>query len=203
MKHLFQGNRAEFEREVEILARLSTWRNPHFVKLLITIEISSPHGKDLYLVFPWADADLLQLWQGHKATAFADGAHLRSPHQCTRWVARQCYGLTQALSQLHYLRPKEQHQQSAQGAGESSTSSNGAVDDATRLYGVHGDIKPQNILWYQCWDAYDDPFGLLQLADFGTGDIHHYISKSDFRRQGVQVNYLVVTLERYVKICSQ
>jgi serine/threonine protein kinase len=38
-------------------------------------------------------------------------------------------------------------------------------------------------------DGYDDPLGLLQLADFGTGSIHRAISKSNIPRNAVQHTY--------------
>lgn len=142
-------------------------------------------------MFPWADSDLMQLWQGHQATRFATGAQ-NTIHQSARWVARQCYGLAQALNQLHNLEPKNQEELEASIYGVSAAAAPGGEEnltDETPLYGVHGDIKPQNILWYRRWDLYDDPLGLLQLADFGTGDIHRYISKSDFPRQEVQGTY--------------
>ena len=148
------------------------------------MEIPSPQENRLYLMFPWADADLLQFWQGRKAANFSSSPQ-NSTLECSRWVARQCFGLAQALNQLHQLPPKD----ALKNPGSDVDSGSTAVTEQDRLYGVHGDIKPQNILWYKRFGSYEDPMGLLQLADFGTGEIHRYISKSDFPRKDVQGTY--------------
>ncbi|KAI0541833.1 hypothetical protein GGR58DRAFT_388469 [Xylaria digitata] len=44
-----------------------------------------------------------------------------------------------------------------------------------RKYGRHGDIKPENILWYQ--DP-EDELGVLRLTDFGVSDLKSGMSKS-------------------------
>ncbi|KAI0432194.1 hypothetical protein F5Y09DRAFT_160890 [Xylaria sp. FL1042] len=47
-----------------------------------------------------------------------------------------------------------------------------------RKYGRHGDIKPENILWYS--DRTDD-LGILELTDFGVSDLKSGMSKSNFQ----------------------
>ncbi|KAI1277693.1 hypothetical protein F5Y07DRAFT_398246 [Xylaria sp. FL0933] len=47
-----------------------------------------------------------------------------------------------------------------------------------RKYGRHGDIKPENILWYS--DLTDD-LGTLQLTDFGVSDLKSGMSKSEIQ----------------------
>ncbi|KAI0976447.1 hypothetical protein F4678DRAFT_225831 [Xylaria arbuscula] len=49
-----------------------------------------------------------------------------------------------------------------------------------RKYGRHGDIKPENILWYK---DHTDDLGVLQFTDFGVSDL-----KSDMSKSKVQSN---------------
>lgn len=49
-----------------------------------------------------------------------------------------------------------------------------------RKYGRHGDIKPENILWYK---DRTDKLGILRLTDFGVSDL-----KSDMSKSNIQSN---------------
>jgi len=46
------------------------------------------------------------------------------------------------------------------------------------LYGRHGDIKPENILWFPRIEGSGDEMGVLQIADFGLGTFHCRESRS-------------------------
>lgn len=49
------------------------------------------------------------------------------------------------------------------------------------IYGIHSDIKPENILWFDSPSVPHAIFrlGILQLADFGISTFHHTQSRSD------------------------
>lgn len=46
-------------------------------------------------------------------------------------------------------------------------------DDDKRSRGIHGDIKPENILFFSDSEGREDGVGTLQLADFGLTRYHH------------------------------
>lgn len=46
------------------------------------------------------------------------------------------------------------------------------------LYGRHGDIKPDNFLWFRTAQSSPESYGLLALSDFGLGRLHTQVSRS-------------------------
>ncbi|KAG7290344.1 hypothetical protein NEMBOFW57_000344 [Staphylotrichum longicolle] len=177
VKKLLASDREEFKNEVSILTRLNRDKHPHLVKLLLTMEIQGSPGKgiDFYLMFPLADSNLRQFWQHH----FPHPPGMQATYG--RWVARQLAGLTQALCKLHDLNERE-------------VQDDAASSRTDPFYGIHGDIKPENLLWYKDWEGPSppspapqggrDPLGVLQLADFGVSRLHHTATRSvaDLRR---------------------
>lgn len=85
-------------------------------------------GKDsqFWLAFPLADGNLREFWKKHHPTK-----NSRYPD----WMAGQCHGLASALCLVHILHV-------------SQTSS---PNHSTPYYGIHGDIKPENLLWFGEW----------------------------------------------------
>ncbi len=166
-------DRDAFKNEVGILTRLNRDRDPHLVKLLLTMEIqgSPEDGIGFYLVFPLADSNLRQFWQ-------QNFPHPKGRSQAIygRWVARQLSGLTHALCKLHDLHKREVQ------------SPDRTENPSDPFYGIHGDIKPENLLWYKEWvgpsppstatPGGSDPLGVLQLADFGISRLHHTGTRS-------------------------
>jgi serine/threonine protein kinase len=65
----------------------------------------------------------------------------------TKWVIRQLHGLAQALSRAHYL-------------------------DSGGSY-RHGDLKPDNILWFRKGDT---EFGTLKIGDWGEAKEHEQLT---------------------------
>ncbi|KAK3342156.1 hypothetical protein B0T25DRAFT_359992 [Lasiosphaeria hispida] len=186
IKRLLAADREAFKNEVNILTRLNKVDDPHLVKLLLTMEILGRPGKNnsFFLIFPLADSNLRQFWQ-------RNFPHPRGTNTATYvpWVANQLHGLVRALCKLHDLHQREVH--SLRDDEDDKKSSTGDP-----FYGIHGDIKPENLLWYKEWvgpggaqPAQDntaaegsqrtkdrgskDRFGVLQLADFGISKLHH------------------------------
>ena len=159
-------------------------------------------GKDMafYLIFPLADGNLNNFWKlncPHPSEI--------SPVQYARWAARQFYGLARALGKLHDLH--EQHRHSPEGK----------VGDGDPFYGIHGDIKPANLLWYREWvgpsqgggaanghdqeegQQRDSPaseaLGVLQLADFGISKMYHTGSRSNADLRAATKTYAAPEVE--------
>ncbi|KAJ4267187.1 hypothetical protein NW762_003288 [Fusarium torreyae] len=96
-------------------------------------------GGKYHLVFPWADCDLAMYWRLNPEP--------NNDKSMLEWVVIQMMGLADALSVIHgYHSDKEE----------------------PRWHGVHGDIKPANILCFS--DNMSRP--RLTLADFGSSHIH-------------------------------
>ncbi|KAI1260941.1 kinase-like domain-containing protein [Xylariaceae sp. FL1019] len=72
--------------------------------------------------------------------------------ESVRWFSRQLLGLVDAVKTIHW----PAHIQHA--------------------YGRHGDLKPDNILWYQQYE--NDPRGILVVSDMGFTVIHRTYSRS-------------------------
>ncbi|KAI1275939.1 kinase-like domain-containing protein [Xylaria sp. FL0933] len=150
VKTLKSGCKREFEREVEALKRFRNHDDPHLVKLLATYH----DGDQFNLIFPWANGNLQDYWQQNP-----------KPEQCyqrSRWIAEQCFGIAEALRKIHY------HDFSGASDHRSETQA---------MKGRHGDIKPENILWFSSSDDKpEDPNHgreVLALSDFGLTRFHN------------------------------
>lgn len=93
-----------------------------------------------FLLFPLAEGNLESLWQ-------QAGPSLQN----SLWLLKQCYGLVQGLQCIHQY--------------QCTDSSSGYK----RLLGRHGDIKPQNILWFRDPSTTEDR---LVLSDFTLMRFH-------------------------------
>jgi serine/threonine protein kinase len=146
--------RREFEQEIEILNRFSNDRNPHLISLLAAYG----KGTDYCLLFPWADYDLKVLWQKTSPGPPLDKATLV-------WMVTQSLGIAGGLRKIHNYRTK----------------SNNLYLSDNRIYGRHGDIKPDNILVFL--DREDaNSRGTLVITDFGLTRFHSDHTKTYFKR---------------------
>jgi serine/threonine protein kinase len=152
-----------FKREFEMLAKFSNDAHPHLISLLAAYK----QFKAFYLVFHWADADLLRFWKLIKPNPDFN-------HKTVVWVAEQCAGLASGLLKIHrYESVYEPRVVSADG-----TLCVPGTLTSNRLYGRHGDIKPANILWFR--DPRDaDDRGTLKISDFGLAEFHTIHSRSN------------------------
>ncbi|KAK3681146.1 kinase-like domain-containing protein [Podospora appendiculata] len=156
-----RATREDFDHEVKILKRLSTFPNVNLVKLLFTmeLELQDPRKNEFFLIFPLASGDMNDLWK----TDQPKGGRV----DFVRWVAGQCLGVTRALGVVHGIFLNE---------ADKSQSTD-------PYYGIHADIKPGNLLWYKDWDdgvnKADYELGIIQLADFGISNFHHTESRSN------------------------
>ncbi|KAF2999572.1 hypothetical protein E8E14_003926 [Neopestalotiopsis sp. 37M] len=152
IKQLITTNPEDFKKEVAPLLRLNDDSNQNFVKLLATFEIRNENGPTkYYLIFPWADGTLWDFWQLHDGVA--------SRNMLPPWMADQCYRLALALQSFHNER-NNQLKESPSG-----------TENDTELFGRHGDIKAENILWFARQQE-------LVLNDFGLARLHTKFSRS-------------------------
>jgi len=214
IKRLLVADKEDFKNEVDILTRLNKCNDPHLVKLLLTMEISGRFGKDsnFFLIFPLADGNLRQFWQ-------RNFPHQQGTNTATypRWVANQFHGLARALCKLHDL-----HEREVVSLNEEEDDKKSSAGDP--FYGIHGDIKPENLLWYKEWvgpggahalgneNATEvnpgtpdskDPFGVLQLADFGISRLHHTETRSNTNMRRSTKTYAPPEVEWAIGDCSR
>jgi serine/threonine protein kinase len=117
-------------------------------------------------MFECADMTLSELW------AKKPGEWTELPSEkISKWVASQAYGLAKALMKLHDFGPHRQ------------------VDDNDgRTHGLHGDLKPDNVLHYKNWTEVGETLGILQITDFGLSSFHYTQSAEDIvLRRGTSV----------------
>lgn len=80
------------------------------------------------------------------------------------WIADQCYGIVDAVKFIH-----NPNARNAEGA---------------TVYGRHGDIKPENILWFRQYQRSTE-MGRLVLSDLGLAAIHRDQSRSNVPGQAI------------------
>ncbi|KAI2630806.1 kinase-like protein [Hypoxylon sp. NC1633] len=151
-----------FNQEVLALKRFCQQNERYIIKLLATYEINNRY----HLLFPAADGNLTSHWKEYPKPEGPSSA---------LWLMQECLGIARALRKIHDTPPHD---------GVSS-----AEPSQIRRHGIHGDIKPQNILWFKRLPGHlrgdtvgtpPDPlshFGYLQLSDFGTVKFHRYMTR--------------------------
>ncbi|RYP06558.1 hypothetical protein DL765_009436 [Monosporascus sp. GIB2] len=112
----------------------------HIIRLLATWRQTSRQKDSWYLLFLWANGNLRDYWYKHTEP--------QRDLLLVTWIGDQCLGLAEGLKKIH------------------RAVSN---DSDIQNYGIHGDIKPENILWYK---DEDDKYGNLVICDFGFTRFH-------------------------------
>jgi serine/threonine protein kinase len=81
------------------------------------------------------------------------------------WMVEQMAGIVHALSRIHNFSEED-------------------------LYGRHGDLKAENILWFSVDPRGKSSIGILKIADFGLGKFHRQDSRSRSIRASGTIMYL-------------
>lgn len=145
LKRLYISDKQEFDQEVKHLKRFGG-QHRHIVTLLATFERKIVGEIEYSLLFPWANCDLLEFWRRE--------TNMNRDHQLHMWISTQLCGITDALKYIHD--PK-------------------VLDaDGNKLFGRHGDIKPENVLWFN-----SSARGNLVLSDLGLTRTHRIESRSN------------------------
>lgn len=126
---------------------------------LIDVYAAFKKGENYSFLFPWADGGTLgHLWD-KCPQQMVEKKQVKWP-EFSRWVCRQCHGIVRDLRAIHEPRGTPQPKENS---------------DKDELYGIHSDIKPDNILHFT-----DDgtPLGILKVADLGLMKFHRLISRT-------------------------
>jgi serine/threonine protein kinase len=108
-----------------------------------------------HFIFPYADLALDEYWTTRPNPTW--------DIETIRWVAKQCYGIMAAMNAIHNpehlltLHPEPG-------------------------FGRHGDIKPDNILWF---NSTKDDRGILVVSDLGLAAFHRETSRSNIPNKGI------------------
>lgn len=147
LKRLFSKRRSTFDQEANMLERFSG--HPNIITLLATVTSEKGLGQEeYYLLFPWAKGDLLAYWERVVIP--------RKSHPNVKWMAAQIRGVVEAVDFIHNPNPRMLSQ------------------DGEDLYGRHGDIKPENILWFE-----RNGGEVLVISDLGLSAVHREKSRSN------------------------
>lgn len=162
VKQLFPKRKAgfgreEFEKEVEILRRISSENhtNRHLIKLLATYE----QNGQFHMLFPYAPRDLETYWE-------LENPNPDKSEELTHWLVNQCQGLAEGLTKIHKYgtqSPNAFMKVDSKMAVEPAQPRRMSGPATTHWFlGRHGDIKPENILWFP-----SSTYGVLKITDFG------------------------------------
>ncbi|RDW58911.1 hypothetical protein BP6252_13387 [Coleophoma cylindrospora] len=155
VKEIHAGDVVTYQQELHALeissARMK--KEKHLIKLLLTFQ----HGDKYYLIFEWADGNLAEFWQQTNS---------KLEHLTTTWAANQCLGISKAVQRIHGLATWQKMRRKA--------TSDSASDNEPE-WGRHGDIKPNNILWFS---MYGEERDLLVVSDLGLTRYHSRLSRS-------------------------
>ena len=127
------------------------------------------------MILDWADGgNLHDFWQ-----AYGDLDALPHDQRLAIWTMKQILGLAKGLQAIQRCEIK------SDGIERLSTADSIHVEDS-RQHGAHGDIKPENILWFKNHgDTLDGcPLGHMKLSDFGMTSFHKTNSRTSFAARG-------------------
>lgn len=124
-----------------------------------------PHLISLLAVWHQDNSNFLLFpWaNGNLREFWANNAQPDNDPSLVRWMARQCLGLVEALRKIHR-----------------------SDSDPSFEYGIHSDIKPENILWFK---NHGSEHGTLVICDFGFTKFHDRASRSVAQPVGWSLSY--------------
>lgn len=163
VKRLLDTNREDFDKEKDFIKSLKPHK--HLTPLLFTYQIKTPEPR-WHLVFPWADGNLEKYWLETNPSPEFDPKTLR-------WFLKQIIGLVDGLKEVHICNSPISLAPNGPGGIREQDGATLQVEVGEERYGRHGDIKPQNILFFM-----NGKECILKLADFGLGRFHGRDSRS-------------------------
>lgn len=116
------------------------------------------HRESFILIFPWAHGkNLTEFWEENPHVSSGDLENRFSE----TWLLEECLGIADAIAAIHGLKGDSQPGVLAQ---------------------IHADIKPENILCFDCPNPTESPV-TLKIADFGEANVIERTKNS----QGMEV----------------
>ncbi|KAG6365674.1 hypothetical protein INS49_007285 [Diaporthe citri] len=149
-----------FALEVKALIKIKP--KPHLVNAVTAFKYQDKY----HLIFKWAEGgNLADFWKSQDPTRDLS-------HDSICWFAQQCHGLADGLDGIHNASISLEELENDTTPQDSSQPQTGAaVEEENQIHGRHGDIKPQNILWFS--DHVNDyGRGVLKITDFGITAFH-------------------------------
>ncbi|KAI1354702.1 kinase-like domain-containing protein [Xylaria sp. FL0043] len=168
IKELFDGDKGPFENEFDNLKRVQTRKH------LLPVYAAYFCGNKYSFIFPWANGGSLDdLWKKDPRSLMLEPD--KNFHILIKWVAGQLSGLTGefGLGFLHGFKHTE--------------SSRELAVPGTKPFGIHGDIKPSNILYFKqdaSTDYFDSTKDHLKISDFGLTGFHSAKTRSGLPATG-------------------
>lgn len=161
-------DRNKFEQEKAALERFSCPRkgHEHLIQLLLSYQLAG----ECFMIFPWALGNLAEFWEKNPSNP--------ASRDDLCWFIQQCEGLARGLCKVH--------------RNDSWPPENGSFGDASlvdsRNRGRHGDIKPENILWFKDEKASQ---AHLVVADFTLMRFHSMdsVDYTEARKVGFSQTY--------------
>ncbi|KAF4953292.1 hypothetical protein FSARC_12432 [Fusarium sarcochroum] len=149
VKKFVAHDSADFIQERNALLRFSrpNQGHEHLIELLASYE----QGDEYFMIFPWAQGNLAELWKRTYSNPTSREDWL--------WLIRQCQGLADGLCAVHNYVSGQAKRNSAEGASQTNNQNRGR----------HGDIKPENILYFEQGGS---ARGRLVIADFTLMRFH-------------------------------
>lgn len=155
----------DFDKERDMLNRLNGIFHEHLIALLTSYDVRNT----FHLVFPFAEYNLDQYFHFNSEPQIKDGVSIDV--EKIQWFSRQVFGIMEAMAFLHNAR---------------------LMPEQTRpteiKYGRHGDIKPENILWFASLDGSsnrESRKGVLVITDLGIGEFHSTKTRSNIPNKGI------------------
>ncbi|KAI0538518.1 kinase-like domain-containing protein [Xylaria digitata] len=162
IKQLFDGDKGPFKNEFDSLKKVQTRKH------LLPVHAAYVRGKQYSFIFPWAHGGSLEdLWKKEPHSLLLEPK--KDFHVLVKWVAAQLSGLT-GESGLGFLHKNEQFE----------SSGDQPISDE-KPFGIHGDLKPSNILYFKqdaSCDNLDAAEDLLKISDFGLTGFHSAMTRS-------------------------
>jgi len=177
VKRLYNSDETEFLKEATILNAVGFKSHPHLIKLLATYK----HKEKYHLMFPFANANLRKYWDDRPSPEF--------DRETVLWSLKQMTGIANGLLRIHTFTVTYPLRVTT-GAGSIRMPKNVKlmVERGEEWFGRHGDIKPENVLWFENDRMTEDPKGILQIADFGLGRFHGRDSRSGVNPDTIQAS---------------
>lgn len=167
IKQPFSKKRELFQKERDMLSTLATKNHPHLIQLLATYE----HNGSFHFMFPFANANLRVYWEETGVPYWNKETYL--------WFLRQICGLASGLDNIHEFNATKSPlgSEPTNARAKAAFGKFLAVEDGEEKFGRHGDIKPENILWFNELPQAGKE-GVLQITDMGLGRFHRLDSRS-------------------------